>query len=341
MVRPSSAALCVLCGTPSRCSRMCAVLWLCSAFWTGYFTSRPALKRYVRQTSSFLQVSRHWEAWTGGNGSTTQALWEAQGVAQHHDGVSGTAKQAVTYDYAQRLSVGYDIAANYLTQAVAMIITSGRPSTDVHHLSAPQHLTVCHVTVEPEAGTVHIQPSTHPRTQRIAIPIAGSSTGLTVLNSTGQAVPFQQQATMPNIARGSDSAAAEVQFIANIPPVGFATYFVVPASAPATTSSPLLAAFKRDILPASSRLSWLAREMAAAAAMAPADTTISNDYWTLTFDAATASLAVLPIERPATLSPSVSSSCTTNRSNRADRTVARTSSVLISPMRLPYPSLKE
>jgi hypothetical protein len=32
------------------------------------------------------------------------------GVAQHHDAVSGTAKQVVDFDYAQRLSDGIDIA---------------------------------------------------------------------------------------------------------------------------------------------------------------------------------------------------------------------------------------
>ena len=31
-----------------------------------------------------------------------QKLEEAMGVAQHHDAVSGTAKQHVTFDYAQR-----------------------------------------------------------------------------------------------------------------------------------------------------------------------------------------------------------------------------------------------
>lgn len=32
------------------------------------------------------------------------------GVAQHHDAVSGTEKQEVAFDYAQRLSDGIDIA---------------------------------------------------------------------------------------------------------------------------------------------------------------------------------------------------------------------------------------
>ena len=29
-------------------------------FWTGYFTSRPALKGYVRQCNNFLQVDTHY-----------------------------------------------------------------------------------------------------------------------------------------------------------------------------------------------------------------------------------------------------------------------------------------
>jgi lysosomal alpha-mannosidase len=33
------------------------------------------------------------------------------GVAQHHDAVSGTEKQAVAFDYAQRLSAGIDVAS--------------------------------------------------------------------------------------------------------------------------------------------------------------------------------------------------------------------------------------
>jgi len=32
------------------------------------------------------------------------------GVAQHHDAVSGTEKQEVVFDYAQRLSIGIDNA---------------------------------------------------------------------------------------------------------------------------------------------------------------------------------------------------------------------------------------
>ena len=55
-----------------------------NAYRTGFYTSRPALKRYVRELSQRLQVARQLEVVSGGDGSNTRALWEAMGVVQHH-----------------------------------------------------------------------------------------------------------------------------------------------------------------------------------------------------------------------------------------------------------------
>ena len=81
-------------------------------FWTGYFTSRPALKSMIRTTSSLFGGVRAAQCLAGSKdlsllvNSTEklQDLEEALGVAQHHDAVSGTAKQHVAFDYAKRLS---------------------------------------------------------------------------------------------------------------------------------------------------------------------------------------------------------------------------------------------
>ncbi|KAA8531358.1 hypothetical protein F0562_006067 [Nyssa sinensis] len=71
-----------------------------NAYWTGYFTSRPALKGYAtRQLEFFNGRSK--------TGPTTDSLADALAIAQHHDGVSGTEKQHVADDYAKRLSIGY------------------------------------------------------------------------------------------------------------------------------------------------------------------------------------------------------------------------------------------
>ena len=113
------------------------------AYWTGYFTSRPALKRYVRVQSAYLQVARHLDLYAGGNGNATEALWEALGVAQHHDGVSGTAKQAVTFDYAKRLSVGGAAADAALESAMGQLLTkSGGRGTGLRLLPQRQHVAV-------------------------------------------------------------------------------------------------------------------------------------------------------------------------------------------------------
>uniref|UniRef100_G3U4S0 Lysosomal alpha-mannosidase n=1 Tax=Loxodonta africana TaxID=9785 RepID=G3U4S0_LOXAF len=83
-------------------------------FWTGYFSSRPALKRYERISYNFLQVCNQLEALTGpvanagpyGLGDSAP-LREAMAVLQHHDAVSGTSRQHVADDYARQLAAGW------------------------------------------------------------------------------------------------------------------------------------------------------------------------------------------------------------------------------------------
>ena len=64
------------------------------AYWTGYFTSRPTLKGYVRTCNGVLQTCKQMEAFLPGKHSS-ETLRLAMGVAQHHDAVSGTSKQVI------------------------------------------------------------------------------------------------------------------------------------------------------------------------------------------------------------------------------------------------------
>ena len=93
------------------------------SYWTGYFTSRPSLKLYERETNNFLQASKQIGVLFGNfnkgkeylsvHGTSTNndedmnSLKRAMGAMQHHDAVTGTEKEAVAHDYALRIR--YDI----------------------------------------------------------------------------------------------------------------------------------------------------------------------------------------------------------------------------------------
>ncbi len=89
-------------------------------YWSGYFTSRPALKRQVRFASNLLQAARQLETIANVSKSEvdtptvrpsppvgdgwTDSLEGTIGVATHHDGMSGTERQDVSDDYEQRIA---------------------------------------------------------------------------------------------------------------------------------------------------------------------------------------------------------------------------------------------
>ncbi len=105
-------------------------------YLTGYFTSRAALKGYERHSNNILQVTRQLNALSNSdlrdhifylskNNFFSNIYFEEytiflliqgepMGIAQHHDAVTGTEKQEVAFDYAQRLANGIDIAQVYI-----------------------------------------------------------------------------------------------------------------------------------------------------------------------------------------------------------------------------------
>ncbi|GAB4847368.1 hypothetical protein Ancab_026426 [Ancistrocladus abbreviatus] len=97
-----------------------------NAYWTGYFSSRPALKRYVRMMSGYYLAARQLEFFRGriNSGPNTDSLADALALAQHHDAVSGTEKQHVANDYAKRLSMGYAEAEALVSTSIACLVKS-------------------------------------------------------------------------------------------------------------------------------------------------------------------------------------------------------------------------
>lgn len=85
-------------------------------YWTGYYTSRPDAKRQARQTSSDFHAAAKLYGGKliqkeGVAAETTRAILEnkdamldALGIMQHHDAITGTAKQPVANDYSELMT---------------------------------------------------------------------------------------------------------------------------------------------------------------------------------------------------------------------------------------------
>ncbi len=87
-----------------------------NAYWTGYFTSRPSFKYHERQCNAVLQAAKQVTAVydnadaavrdskINANNHGLFALQDALAIAQHHDAITGTARQHVDADYHRRLA---------------------------------------------------------------------------------------------------------------------------------------------------------------------------------------------------------------------------------------------
>ncbi|XP_039820492.1 alpha-mannosidase-like isoform X4 [Panicum virgatum] len=97
-----------------------------NAYWTGYYTSRPTFKRYVRMLSGYYLAARQVEFFVGMDhiGLFTSNLEDAMGIAQHHDAVSGTAKQHTTDDYSKRLALGASKVEKGVNTALTCLTSS-------------------------------------------------------------------------------------------------------------------------------------------------------------------------------------------------------------------------
>lgn len=123
-------------------------------FWTGYFTSRPGLKKLERVGSSFLHAVRQIQTLFGNNAEQMRHsadiynLETAMGIAQHHDAVSGTSKQHVAYDYAKKIQTGINGAAKFAANIIRSRLVKSVEGNNLSDLSYCQHrnVSVCHIS---------------------------------------------------------------------------------------------------------------------------------------------------------------------------------------------------
>ena len=204
------------------------------AYMTGYFSSRSALKGYVRTCTSFLHTVEALQAvarfggdgaslynWREGLQSLTQ-LRQALGVAQHHDAVSGTSKQHVAYDYAMRLSQG--VTASEAAVAIATASMIGTP-TVIPTFCPAMNVSVCDATKALLTQTSVVVSLHNPlgwsRVEAMRIPVP--RTNLRVVDNTNTVVTSQIETT-ENVTGDAAALPYLLVFNAPLPALGYATF---------------------------------------------------------------------------------------------------------------------
>ncbi|XP_038696356.1 alpha-mannosidase At3g26720-like isoform X2 [Tripterygium wilfordii] len=220
-----------------------------NAYWTGYFTSRPAFKGYVRSMSSYYLAARQLEYLKGRSGSDPKmnVLADALAIAQHHDAVSGTERQHVADDYALRLSLGYVEAEKLVASSLSFLTESrsseGKGNPVTTFLQCPLlNISYCSPSEEILSGSkslviVIYNPLGWKREEVIRIPI--STEKVVVQDSGGRLIESQllppSNATLRlrnKYVKGhlgkspGETLKYWLAFSASIPPLGFSTYIV-------------------------------------------------------------------------------------------------------------------
>ncbi|XP_051827566.1 lysosomal alpha-mannosidase [Antechinus flavipes] len=194
-------------------------------FWTGYFTSRPALKRYERLSHKFLQVCNQLEVLAGpaalagpyGQGGSAR-LRQAMAVAQHHDAVTGTSKQHVANDYARQLAAGWERCQVLVSNALASLGGSKEDFVFCNQLN----ISVCPLTqTASQFQAVLYNPLAWSVTWTVRLPV--SDWAYHVRSPSGQTVPSE---VIDVSAERSKNFHPELIFPASAPPLGFSIYSV-------------------------------------------------------------------------------------------------------------------
>ena len=162
------------------------------AYWTGYFVSRPALKYMVRDTNNLLQVCKQMQVFSKQSSEDAKVtkLREVMGVLQHHDAVSGTAKQHVTFDYAQRLSEGISQCQPVIARAYDTFIPKNSQKPPQAQFCPLMNITECSVTENTEKFVVNVyNPLGRNVSKILRLPVPNP--GYLIKNSLGQVLESQ------------------------------------------------------------------------------------------------------------------------------------------------------
>ena len=203
------------------------------AYWTGYFTSRPAVKLQERKGNAFLQTCKQLQSLAGFTDSSAEeagveVLKRAMGIAQHHDAVTGTEKQHVANDYALQLNKGILQCQQVIDHAFSKLAHKTDRNDAKLRFCPKLNVSECDI-VEKEGKVAIILYNPRPQdvTERISVP--WSDAAYSLKSASGQEVPsdvLQIPQAIRKLPERVSNTTTEIVFRAKIPALGFTTFFL-------------------------------------------------------------------------------------------------------------------
>ncbi|XP_044269447.1 lysosomal alpha-mannosidase-like isoform X2 [Tribolium madens] len=154
-------------------------------YWTGYFTSRPNAKRFERTANNILQAGKQLASFSKVKGADYDddltLLKQAVGILQHHDAITGTAKEAVANDYSRLLNKGIKKAEPSLNVIVTDLLKKDA-SSDINlnlETCLLSNVSICEITKSDRFVVSVYNPLERPVTHYVRVPVPDGSYKIT------------------------------------------------------------------------------------------------------------------------------------------------------------------
>ncbi|XP_044269402.1 lysosomal alpha-mannosidase-like isoform X2 [Tribolium madens] len=203
------------------------------SFWTGYFTSRPASKRFERIGNNILQSAKQLTTFSRINGNDDDKnilkLRMAMGVMQHHDAITGTEKQAVTDDYSLQLDEAIKEAQKPLSNIIRDLLKKNdNVSVDLKLSTCLlSNVSICDTTQNDRFLVAIQNPLSKTVSHYVRLPVDGDNYKVT--GPDDEEIKYDMFDAMHDFGfiKGATPAKKELVFqAADLPPLGIKLFYV-------------------------------------------------------------------------------------------------------------------
>eukprot|EP00258_Populus_trichocarpa_P013186 XP_002323809.2 alpha-mannosidase 2 [Populus trichocarpa] len=217
-------------------------------YWSGYYVSRPFFKAVDRVLEQTLRAAEIMMALLHGYCQRAQCEKLATGFAykmtaarrnlalfQHHDGVTGTAKDHVVWDYGTRMHTSLQDLQIFMSKAIEVLLGIRHDKSDHNpsqfeseQVRSKYDVQPVHKAIGAREGTsqsaVFFNPLEQSREEIVMLIV--NRPDVTILNSNWTCVPSQVSPELQHDKSKTFTGRHRVHWKASVPAMGLQTYYV-------------------------------------------------------------------------------------------------------------------